>query len=506
MRFFLLATLLSITGNVASASELLSPRVLGLSAGYGFTCAILVSTDAAASDRQVSCWGKNASKWQGARLDGAKSLASSYNTTCALEAGNVKCWGENYFRAFSELQRPRAVSIRSRDYPCFLDDTGVRCWHEASGREPRWDTHVPALKNPTALASGDGFGCALDGGEVICWGILSNASAYTEVPALKNPKLLSASSRNMCAADDNGVKCWGVLIETTMGPIPPLFQVRELSVEDYGACAIDRDGLKCWDHPSVEKTLNFNVPKLKNPRHLVTSGTHACALADDGLHCWGRDRFGAATPPAPVFGFATKEWPYFNLDQLDSFFSVAARTSTPARAKYFADLSRLAESLAPASDRSEMATKKRVLLALLALPAMKEGDSLYASALTAVYVRNLTEFCKLLRFEYTRPESNTWRFYGDPAYAPVGYGAIRAALIVMKEFLSAPETLELGKLLRALGLASADPKNAQAKQDFRRAWVEAEPLFQKLLSNPKTAFLVVASRYAFSAEWLRYEF
>ena len=49
--------------------------------------------------------------------------------------------------------------------------------------------------------------CAIDNGDIICWG--NNYQGSTEPPALSNPAQLALGIIPSCALSENGVDCWG---------------------------------------------------------------------------------------------------------------------------------------------------------------------------------------------------------------------------------------------------------------------------------------------------------
>ncbi len=173
---------------------------------------------------------------------------------------------------------------------CIKHDAGVTCVGELGYA-------VPDLVNPAQLAVGASHACALDQGEVICWG----PAAQTQVPGMNAPREISTFANHTCAIYDNGygggVKCWGDYSYGKATP-PALTNPRNLSVGRDHSCVIDDTGLVCWGS-NVEGQLSLSVI---DPVVVEAGDKHTCAIynadEDGGLiACAGLNGWSQASPP-----------------------------------------------------------------------------------------------------------------------------------------------------------------------------------------------------------------
>lgn len=171
----------------------LSTGIIGISAGYTHSCALL-------ADGTPKCWGFNSSGQLGdgtlttrltpvavSGLSGVSKLTAGADSTCALTSTNgVKCWGLNLSGqvgdgTLSNRSTPTQVSGLSSgvasmfsDYygVCVVLQTGAaKCWGNGatSGTTP---VSVPGLSSGVAAVSvGYAHSCAMmTAGGLKCWG------------------------------------------------------------------------------------------------------------------------------------------------------------------------------------------------------------------------------------------------------------------------------------------------------------------------------------------------
>lgn len=171
------------------------------------------------------------------------------------------------------------------------------------------------MTNPTAIAAGAYHTCAIDDGDVVCWGAgKENTNTDYEfgqniVPDdLSNPTQISAGDAQTCILDDNGVRCWGLAINIEFYQASDFPLSDDLSRPDdttnptvvaagYGVgCLLESDGAMCWGEPlipdqnriyfqDVETKLDIRID-LNYPTAISIGFLHACALHDGGLSCW----------------------------------------------------------------------------------------------------------------------------------------------------------------------------------------------------------------------------
>jgi alpha-tubulin suppressor-like RCC1 family protein len=182
----------------------LSSGVFAVSAGGGFTCALM-------EDGRVKCWGYNQ---QGALGDGTttdhftpvdvqglgsdnSAIASGAGHACVLTtSGGVKCWGSN---GYGQLGDGKVVS---RSKPAFV---------------------VGVTSGARGISAGWSHTCAvLIEGEILCWGANGTAQlgdgtqgdekTFPVIVAglTENMILVGAGDNHTCALTvQGGVRCWG---------------------------------------------------------------------------------------------------------------------------------------------------------------------------------------------------------------------------------------------------------------------------------------------------------
>ena len=139
------------------------------------------------------------------KLTNPNLIATGDNHACTVDEGQVVCWSSNQRIDHGEklsfadgLSTPTVLSAGKWE-TCLINDTGVHCTEGLS-------SSVPTLSDPKDLSVGGRFACALDGGEVLCWGQgeasipPNNMSLVTEI---------AAGLFHACALSDGEVRCWG---------------------------------------------------------------------------------------------------------------------------------------------------------------------------------------------------------------------------------------------------------------------------------------------------------
>lgn len=135
-----------------------------------------------------------------------RSFSIAFQHGCLIDDEGLKCWGRDDSGQINipDLQNPRAVTT-GLDYTCAVDDAGVSCW----GRNRDGATNVPSgIRNPTHIAAAATFTCAIhDGTKVRCWG--KEAHSSIDPPELTAPTHLFGGYGKMCAVDQGQLVCWG---------------------------------------------------------------------------------------------------------------------------------------------------------------------------------------------------------------------------------------------------------------------------------------------------------
>ncbi len=294
----------------------LGQPVRAISAGSGFTCALL-------TDANVRCWGN----------DGAGQLGDG-GTTSGTNASPVG--------VVALGQGVRAISAGGSHACALLSDATVRCWGQnvfgqlGNGGPATAVNSAPvaavALGQPAiAISAGHVFSCALLVDRTVrCWGYDSdgelgdggtttavNASPAAAV-ALGQPVVaVSAGGDHACALlVDRTVRCWGgdangqlgdggttSAVNSSPGGVVALGQpVSAITADGSSTCALLADGVvRCWGW-GVYGQLGDGTNAGQNPipggsvalgqsaRALTAGGLGSCALLVTGaVRCWGYD-------------------------------------------------------------------------------------------------------------------------------------------------------------------------------------------------------------------------
>lgn len=322
-------------------------RVTRVTAGAGYTCAILETGGAA-------CWGWNANGQlgDGTLVDSAVPVsvpalgdvtdldASGSSFTGAVSSGTVSYWG---FGMGSEANtKPVPVQglagatgvAMGNQFGCALVSGTVRCWGYRDLGSLGDGTATTSVLSVTALGVSNAaavtarwfHACALlDNGGVRCWGdnkwgelgdgTRHQRDAPTPVTGVSGVVDIATGKGTTCAVEGDGsLWCWGrndagqagdtgqvgtpdssaVRLAPTLVSIPP---VRAVSSGEPGCAVLVNGSVWCWGTPLGEQG---NAPLAPTPVHglsdvaqISVGGGHACAVRKDGsLWCWGRNSYG----------------------------------------------------------------------------------------------------------------------------------------------------------------------------------------------------------------------
>ena len=252
-----------------------------LAAGNTFTCSIFAASEAYG---QVMCWGVNAEGQLGTGMAGEPNHVPGD----VLRASDT-----------SELNSAIEV-VAGEHHACALDAGDVRCWGDnyqgvlgsqaGPGVELAKAIRVTEAGNQaTALASGRDHNCMISAGKVMCWGSnligqLSDESEFfsadpVEVPTdlTGAPTLVAAGYDVSCASDGVQVQCWG-----------------DNSAGQAGQKPVGGDS----PVPAVVEGLPSEGPVLD----LDCGAYHCCAVVStengNRVSCWGQPDLGQLGNPA----------------------------------------------------------------------------------------------------------------------------------------------------------------------------------------------------------------
>jgi alpha-tubulin suppressor-like RCC1 family protein len=248
-----------------------------IAAGWGYACAVL-------SNATVRCWGDNSAGLLGlgntqAVLSGTVALGSATavgiatggsNACALLSGGSIHCWGDNYFGEFGiGTQTP-------------MDSTATL--PSAYG-----NAVLKSGRTASSIGVGASLNCArLDDGEVECWG-------YNNVGQL--------GLGNTATIGDNEVPGSVGLVSTGATA------VAQIAVGSIHVCALyaNSAGLKCWgsngkgqlgygditNRGSTNGTIPASLSPIQLPAGLSATAVYAgtantCVVLSDGsVRCWG---------------------------------------------------------------------------------------------------------------------------------------------------------------------------------------------------------------------------
>ncbi len=232
-----------------------------------------------------------------------QQLSAGAGYACGVDQfGRAWCGGDNQHRQIADTDRrvfERATVAGAR----------------------RWD----------AIAAGGGHTCALDGGELWCWGRNDRNQVTSgivgDVPAPVRIEVDGATVEwtkvatgfdYTCGIANGRLFCWGAGDSGKLGSGSPNDiprpQIIQSTIDDWidldaglrHTCAISRStGVWCWGDGSSGQLGNarFNVKLEPQAAGLVGATRIAvgldstCAIADGTLYCWGRATQGALGDP-----------------------------------------------------------------------------------------------------------------------------------------------------------------------------------------------------------------
>lgn len=247
-------------GVTATTSRPFPAAVLGLTgavstitAGSDHTCAIV-------SGGAMECWGGNSygqlgdnsttSKRTAVRVyglsSGVTSISAGSGYTCAVVSGAAKCWGAKTAGQLGDgtnnsssipvqvsgLNSGVSViaagrSANANNHTCaILSSGGIKCWGYnygalGNGDTPNQPTPVDVLgiSNASAIVAGTMHTCAITSEGVKCWGYngqgqLGTGNTTSTLVPVNVPGLIGATSittgyDHTCVTISGGVKCWG---------------------------------------------------------------------------------------------------------------------------------------------------------------------------------------------------------------------------------------------------------------------------------------------------------
>lgn len=236
-------------------------------------------------------------------------------------SGAVWCWGRNelYQVAFSNSSLHNEPILSTRltgpgvisagwGRTCAVDAGEVACWGAGIGRTVPGEPPLPAVPTPTrrpgvsgavAVAVASESDCALAHGEVHCWPAKGDA---IRVDRLTDAVAMGAAGERGCALRSSGeVLCFDPA-RGLLEPEPRATEMVALAVAHMRACGITRAGeVSCWF--TTPGFAAWPIRGLSGAKALAVQNWSACALLDSGeVQCWTMGE--RSLPPARVEGLS----------------------------------------------------------------------------------------------------------------------------------------------------------------------------------------------------------
>lgn len=239
---------------------------------------------------------------------------------CGLdEAGAAYCWGGAEGETPETLEQPALSGLAiALTHGCGVHPGGqVTCWEEpddgfTAGAMVPFVAPSATFGEPVeSVAMGHAHQCALlASGAVACWGqqggkLVGGGADGSEpvlVEGITAATALAARLTRTCALQEGQVWCWGMWQGEVLGPTLVGGLEGPVSALDVGvsqSCAVlESGGVQCWRHggdnplgaPEFEAP---RVPDLEGVVQVVVGHLHACALRSEGtVACWGSNSVG----------------------------------------------------------------------------------------------------------------------------------------------------------------------------------------------------------------------
>lgn len=232
-------------------------------------------------------------------IDAAVDVAVGTDFACAaLESGKAQCWGEGFYGSLgNDSQDP------------------------APGNAP---AEVAGLEGVTSIDAGDRAACAIDAGDVYCWGEWDGIWGYkygsaapVQVTDLTGPLDVQVGGSHACALMNDGtVRCWGDNYFSAVNPqvssnrvfddpvgVPGISNATAISVSALSTCALLNTGaVKCWG--AYDGMVN--VAPAGSTSAIGPNSAGHCLLQPDGESgCWRADREDTEWTDAPAVPLST---------------------------------------------------------------------------------------------------------------------------------------------------------------------------------------------------------
>lgn len=238
-----------------------------ISAGLAFTCVIRTGG-------RVACWGANES----GQLGNMTTTASNVPTD-VVDAAGVPLANATRL-ATGDRHACAIVNVMSRDRVFCWGDNARNQVVAGAGPTALFAVEQTGLTTPaTRVTAGNGFSCAVAGGNVLCWGV---------------------NSAGQCGRGAVGGTCDTPTIVQDVGGAR-LSGMLDVAAGRAHACAINNTALLCWgdnangqlgDGTTMARPYAGPVMNDRAEASVHAGANHTCAFAEGQLYCWGANASG----------------------------------------------------------------------------------------------------------------------------------------------------------------------------------------------------------------------
>ena len=180
-------------GGSISVPELDSPS--WVSAGYNFSCAI----DSAG----LVCWSDERGIEVTPDFDMPVMVDAGENAACVIDDSHLKCWSRDRLELslVKLVSNPQVVEV-GFGAVCVLDDFGVSCDHLKFGVDL---SDTPSLAAPTDVLVARNYACAVDRGDIVCWGVAPNVELPEGTSIQTLPDAFPLNNSEWLDTDGDGI-------------------------------------------------------------------------------------------------------------------------------------------------------------------------------------------------------------------------------------------------------------------------------------------------------------
>lgn len=218
----------------------------------------------------------------------ARCVAPAWLTVCLMGGCIAEPWPDEYV---SESKMWNVVAAGGYHSCGVMEGYGMKCWGCSDPEYVDDQCDVPSSGMFGMLAAGPSANCAVDGGQLTCWGanhLMPGGDGF-EFGGWDH---VSVGGDTICGIRGDEASCWGELADTDQAfdVLEGHYQTIELGLTH--GCAIDTDGfVSCLG----DNSFGQSNPPVELTAKLITAGhTHSCAVSDVDrrIRCWGCDEGG----------------------------------------------------------------------------------------------------------------------------------------------------------------------------------------------------------------------